>query len=110
MFGNKNLPLLHLRVISGCSLNLIYRWLAKARVGLPTGTLRNLEFGEVHDEADFRIPESSGESGSFFVSEKTLKTEKIADIMKILRLPDLKYRLREYDGKMSEKNGKQKNI
>ena len=46
----------------------------------------------------------------FFVSEKTLKTEKIADIMKILRLSDLKYRLREYDGKMSEKNGKQKNI
>lgn len=47
-----HLPLLHLRVISGCSLNHIYRWLAKTRVGLPTGTLRNLEFGEVHDEAD----------------------------------------------------------
>ena len=41
--------------------------------------------------------------------EKALKTEKIADIMKILKLPDLKYRLREYDRRMSEKNGKQKN-
>ena len=43
------LPLQTLRVISGCSLEMVHVWLTRLQAGRPHGLLRNLEFNEVHD-------------------------------------------------------------